>query len=108
MTPDLIQRLFIARQTQHLSRDLADDLLRWMPLALSPRDREAARNALICQAARLIPGCIENKANRLAELIRRLQHPVDEVRTLLFQARLFDELPEHPRSFRRILEKQPF
>ncbi len=107
MIHDLIQRLFIARQTQHLSHDLADDLLRLMPLALSCRDREAARNALIRQAAHHLTGCTEKKADALAKLIRRL-HPVDEVRTLLYQARLFDELPEHPRSFRRILEKQPF
>lgn len=108
MNPDLIQRLFIARETQHLSRDLADEVLSVLPLALPLVIRQAARNALIRQAAHHLPGCIEQKANRLAELIRRLHHPVDEVRTLLYQARLFDELPEHPRSLRRILEKQPF
>lgn len=108
MTPDLIQRLFIARQTQFISRDLADEVLGVLPLALPLATRQAARNTLIRQAASRLPGCTEQKANRLAELARRLQHPVDEVRTLLYWARLFDGLPKHPRSFRRIIEKHLF
>ncbi|MEE4378208.1 MAG: hypothetical protein V2J55_11965, partial [Candidatus Competibacteraceae bacterium] len=52
----LISRLLIARKTGHASTELVDEVLALLPCGLPVTERRAARDALIREAARLIPG----------------------------------------------------
>ena len=105
MPYDLIQRLLVARETQHIPPDLADELLRVLPTAFPALTCAGIRDSLLRAAATHIPGCTEQKARALAAMIGRARRPTDEVRALIHHARRFRELPTSTRMLRRILEK---
>jgi hypothetical protein len=101
---NLLQRLLVCRETRQISPTLVDEVLKALPFGMSVTERRAARDTLIREAARLLPGRPWQRAEALTQLIRRVHHPVDEIRRLLWQAsRTGVPMPASVRHVHRII-----
>ncbi len=100
----LISRLLVARTTGHAPPALIDEVLEQLPIGKPATDCRAMRDALLREAARLLSGSTWQRAETLASLIRRLNHPADAVRRLLWHAaRTGAPLPRSARQVFRII-----
>jgi len=100
----LVSRLLVARTTGHAPRDLIDAVLELLPAGKPAADCRAMRDALLREAASLLTGSTWQRAETLADLIRRFHRPTDAVRRLLWQAdRTGAKLPTSARQVFRII-----
>lgn len=100
--PELFAR--ILKYADHLPPELVEQIQTLAANTLPASDLRKWRDERICQAAALLAGSVESKADRLAALSRRCRRATDEITALILEAGRYAKLPESPRHYRRIIE----
>lgn len=99
----LVARLLVCRCTHQIRPELIDEILAALRGATPAADARAVRDGYLREAARLLPGSNWQRAEAMADLIRRFRAPADEMRRLLWLAERSAPLPSSVRQIHRII-----